>query len=179
MMMRSQLLISLVMITLMLRTVPVNCAPLGKNVFASSKNVDSSEFSDKAYAKELQKVSWIGNEPVPALQKYNNPPDQDNARKEVDNFPSNIYSKYDNVQKKVKDWFDTEPLLDHIHESDKYGNQGDQFYFITKPLVQLTQKVAILTNKVFAAPRDLFRKANRNVSEKLNNFGGSLVGLRK
>lgn len=46
---------------------------------------------------------------VAALEIYDNPPDQDNARKEVDNFPSNIYSKYDGLQHKVKSFFDVSP----------------------------------------------------------------------
>ncbi|XP_055534373.1 uncharacterized protein LOC129723904 [Wyeomyia smithii] len=168
--MRSNQLLASIVIILMVRKAEVQCAPFGKSG-------EGTEFRDKAFDKEFKKVTYIGNEPVHALEPFDNPPDKDNARKEVDNFPSNIYSKYDKVQKKVKDWFDTEPLIDHIHESEKYGNEGDQFYFITKPLVQLTEKMSNLTNKILAAPRTLFRSANKAVSEKLNNFGGSLVGL--
>ncbi|XP_058457604.1 uncharacterized protein LOC131434662 [Malaya genurostris] len=175
---RSRILLTLV-ITLTVQIVTVRGIPLGKNIFAASKAVGSSEFHDDAADKKLQKVSWVGNDPVPGLQKYDNPPNQDNARKEVDNFPSNIYSKYDNVQKKVKDWFDAEPILDNIHESEKYGNHGDHFYFITKPLVQLTEKVSKIASMVLAAPRDIFRKANKSVSEKLNNITGNFIGLKK
>ncbi|XP_053689895.1 uncharacterized protein LOC128738631 [Sabethes cyaneus] len=169
---QNQLLVTAIVIISIIQITGIQCAPLGKSG-------GKTEFRDKAFDKEFKKVTWIGNEPVRALESFDNPPDRDNARREVDNFPSNIYSKYDNVQKKVKDWFDTEPLIDHIHESEKYGNEGDQFYFITKPLVQLTEKMSNLTNKILAAPRNLFRSANKSVSEKLNDFGGSLVGLRR
>ncbi|XP_055626227.1 uncharacterized protein LOC129768532 [Toxorhynchites rutilus septentrionalis] len=173
---------SRVLIVLMVATnvqfLAVQSAPLGKNAFANQSS-DRSKFWDKAYDEEFTKVPYVGNNPVPALEKYSNSKDQDNAQKEVDNFPSNVYSKYDNIQKKIKDWFDTEPLIDNIREEDKYGNEGDQFYFFTKPLVKLTETMALITNKIIAAPRDLFKSAKKSISDKVNNIGGSLVGLRK
>ncbi|XP_062705277.1 uncharacterized protein LOC109429065 [Aedes albopictus] len=152
--------------------------PLGKNVFASQHD-DGSEFKDKAADEELRKVTWVGDTPVHALESYDNPPHIDNAAREKDNFPSNIFSKFDNSQKKVKDWFDTPPLIDTIKESDKYGNEGDQFYFITRPLVKLTETVSNTINKAIAAPTQLYRSAKKVVSEKLNDVGAGLVGLRK
>ncbi|EAT37971.1 AAEL010113-PA [Aedes aegypti] len=152
--------------------------PLGKNVFAS-QNGEESEFRDKAFDEEIRKVTWVGDKPVHALESYDNPPDIDNAAREKDNFPSNIFSKFDNTQKKVKDWFDTPPLIDTIKESDKYGNEGDQFYFITRPLVKLTETVSNTINKAIAAPTQIYRSAKKIVSDKLNDVGAGLVGLRR
>ncbi|XP_039442082.1 uncharacterized protein LOC120422645 [Culex pipiens pallens] len=170
--------ISTLTVIAVMSSVQVHSHPLGTKTFAT-QNSDDSEFRDKSYDEDFKKVTWVGDVPVPALQKYGNPKSEDNAHKEVDNFPSNIYSKYDNTQKKAKDFFDTKPLLDTIRESDKYGNEGDHFYFITKPLVQITEKVSNSINKVLAAPRNLFRSATKSVSDKLNNVGAGLVGLRK
>uniref|UniRef100_A0A182PRE9 Uncharacterized protein n=1 Tax=Anopheles epiroticus TaxID=199890 RepID=A0A182PRE9_9DIPT len=133
---------------------------------------DEGEFRDKKYDEELKQVSKVGNTYVAALEIYDNPPDQDNARKEVDNFPSNIYSKYDNLQHKVKSFFDAEPIIDNIRESDKYGNTGDHFYFITKPLVETTAKVNMFINSVIAAPKKLFKGFQKQASDKLNDVGG-------
>ncbi|XP_052861091.1 uncharacterized protein LOC128268115 [Anopheles cruzii] len=138
---------------------------------------DDGEFRDKKYDEELKQVSKVGNTYVAALEVYDNPPDQDNARKEVDNFPSNVYSKYDWLQRKVKSLFDTEPLIDNIRESDKYGNTGDQFYFITKPLVETTAKVNMFINSVIAAPKKLLEGFKKQANDKLNDVGGALVGL--
>ncbi|XP_062549631.1 uncharacterized protein LOC134214241 [Armigeres subalbatus] len=150
--------------------------PLGKNVFAT-QNDDGTEFRDKAYDEEFRKVTWVGDKPVHALESYDNPPDVDNAAREKDNFPSNIFSKFDDAQKKVKDWFDTPPLIDTIKESDKYGNEGDHFYFATGPLVKITESVSNTINKAIAAPQKLIRSAKKVVSEKLNDVGAKLVGL--
>uniref|UniRef100_A0A182UVQ1 Uncharacterized protein n=1 Tax=Anopheles merus TaxID=30066 RepID=A0A182UVQ1_ANOME len=130
---------------------------------------DDGEFRDKKYDEQLKQVSKVGNTYVAALEIYDNPPDQDNARKEVDNFPSNIYSKYDNLQHKVKSFFDAEPIIDNIRESDKYGNTGDQFYFITKPLVETTAKVNMFINSVIAAPKKLLGGFKKQANDKLND----------
>ncbi|XP_035785721.1 uncharacterized protein LOC118463331 [Anopheles albimanus] len=146
----------------------VQCAPAG-----------GEEFRDKAHDERLKHVTKVGDTYVAALEVYDNPPDQDNAHKEVDNFPSNIYSKYDGLQQKVKSFFDAEPLIDNIRESDKYGNTGDQFYFITKPLVETTAKVNMFINSVIAAPKKLLEGFKKQASDKLNDVGGALVGLRR
>uniref|UniRef100_A0A4Y0BP35 Uncharacterized protein n=1 Tax=Anopheles funestus TaxID=62324 RepID=A0A4Y0BP35_ANOFN len=138
---------------------------------------DDGEFRDKKYDEEIKQVSKVGNTYVAALEIYDNPPDQDNARKEVDNFPSNVYSKYDNLQQKVKSFFHAEPIIDNIKESDKYGNTGDQFYFITKPLVETTAKVNMFINSVIAAPKKLLGGLKKQANEKLNDVGAGLVGL--
>uniref|UniRef100_A0A182JKD7 Uncharacterized protein n=2 Tax=Anopheles atroparvus TaxID=41427 RepID=A0A182JKD7_ANOAO len=149
----------------------VGAAPHGKQ--------DDDEFRDKKYDEEVKHVTKVGNTYVAALEIYDNPPDQDNARKEVDNFPSNIYSKYDGLQHKVKSFFDAEPLIDNIRESDKYGNTGDQFYFITKPLVETTAKVNMFINSVIAAPKKLLSGFQKQANDKLNDVGAALVGLRR
>ncbi|ETN63221.1 hypothetical protein AND_005087 [Anopheles darlingi] len=151
----------------------VQCAP------SSHATDGGEEFRDKAHDEQLKHVTKVGDTYVAALEVYDNPPDQDNARKEVDNFPSNIYSKYDGLQLKVKSFFHAEPLIDNIRESDKYGNTGDQFYFITKPLVETTAKVNMFINSVIAAPKKLLDGFKKQATDKLNDVGGSLVGLRR
>ncbi|XP_055611197.1 uncharacterized protein LOC129757868 [Uranotaenia lowii] len=137
----------------------------------------SSEFRDPGYDYEYDKVSIVGDKPVRALEPYANSPNDDNARKEVDNFPSNVFSIYDNIQQKVKHVLEPKPILDNIKEADKYGNTGDQFYFFTKPLVKITQDFSLLTNRVLAAPQKLLKKVNKAVSNKLSDVGAGLVGL--
>ncbi|XP_058053396.1 uncharacterized protein LOC131205346 [Anopheles bellator] len=153
------------------------CLEVSHGAPSFGKSTDDGEFRDKKYDEELKQVSKVGNTYVAALEVYDNPPDQDNARKEVDNFPSNVYSKYDGLQRKVKSLFDTEPLIDNIRESDKYGNTGDQFYFITKPLVETTAKVNMFINSVIAAPKKLLEGFKKQANDKLNDVGGALVGL--
>uniref|UniRef100_A0A182NI29 Uncharacterized protein n=1 Tax=Anopheles dirus TaxID=7168 RepID=A0A182NI29_9DIPT len=135
------------------------------------------EFRDTKYDEKLKQVSKVGNTYVAALEIYDNPPDQDNAQKEVDNFPSNVYTKYDDLQHKVKSFFDAEPIIDNIRESDKYGNTGDQFYFITKPLVETTAKVNMFINSVIAAPKKLLSGFQKQANDKLNDVGAKLVGV--
>ncbi|XP_065082737.1 uncharacterized protein LOC135705089 [Ochlerotatus camptorhynchus] len=168
----------LLLIVLAVPSATVWSYPLGKNVFAT-QNDDGAEFRDKAFDEEFRKVTVVGSAPVHALDSYDNPRHLDNASREKDNFPSNIYSKYDNTQQKVKGWFDTPPLIDTIRESEKYGNEGDHLYFLTKPLVKVTETVSNTINRAIAAPRKLFQHATKGVSEKLNDFGAKLVGLRK
>ncbi|RVE49231.1 hypothetical protein evm_006123 [Chilo suppressalis] len=96
---------------------------------------------------------------------------------ETEGLGSKALSAKDNLHQLVAGLFQPKPIVDTIKEEEKYGNNGDKFYSAGKAIVGGAQSVSNLVNTILEVPGTIVKKITRVASEKLNNFGGKLIGL--
>jgi hypothetical protein len=123
------------------------------------------------------------NSPYPdqayELEPYDNSPHIDNAKQEYEAIPSRVLSIYDHAQKKTTDFFNPKPVLDGIREEEKYGNNGDKFYFATKLVTSGLESVSNLLNRIVESPALALDKLSRGLTTTLDGVGAKIVGLAK
>ncbi|CAH2035236.1 unnamed protein product, partial [Iphiclides podalirius] len=96
---------------------------------------------------------------------------------ETEGIGSKTLSVKENVQNVVAGLFQPKPIVDTIQEHEKYGNNGDKFYSAGRAIVGGAEGVSNLVNSILEVPGTIFRTITRAATEKLNNFGGKLIGL--
>ncbi|KAJ8737720.1 hypothetical protein PYW08_000315 [Mythimna loreyi] len=106
--------------------------------------------------------------PVPTLES---------AVEETEGYGSKALSFKENIQGIVAGIFQPQPIVDTIREEEKYGNSGDKFYSAGKALVGGAEGVSNFVNSVLEVPGSILKNIARAATEKLNNFGGKLIGL--
>ncbi|XP_014369921.2 uncharacterized protein LOC106719944 [Papilio machaon] len=96
---------------------------------------------------------------------------------ETEGLGSKTLSIKENVQNVAAGIFQPKPIVDTIKEEEKYGNNGDKFYSAGRAIVSGAENVSNFVNTVLEVPVKVFRDLTRKATEKLNNFGGKLIGL--
>ncbi|XP_073829594.1 uncharacterized protein [Musca autumnalis] len=96
---------------------------------------------------------------------------------EKEGVPSKVLSVYDNSQKFIVDKTQPVPILDTIHEHEKYGNNGDMFDGISRSLVNGYEAFSNFLNTIIQKPQQIFKSINKSVNAQLDIIGGKLVGL--
>ncbi|XP_028177244.1 uncharacterized protein LOC114365022 [Ostrinia furnacalis] len=96
---------------------------------------------------------------------------------ETEGLGSKKLSIKDNLHQVVAGVFQPKPIVDTIKEEEKYGNHGDKFYNAGRAVVGGAENISNFINSAIEVPQSIIRKIARAASEKLNNFGGRLIGL--
>ncbi|XP_055912343.1 uncharacterized protein LOC129946245 [Eupeodes corollae] len=96
---------------------------------------------------------------------------------EYEAIPSKILTKYDVGHKNLADLTKPVPVIDTISESDKYGNNGDQFDGIARAIVNGYEAFSNLINRLIGKPKEVARSISRGITTQLDAIGGKLVGL--
>uniref|UniRef100_A0A336MPU0 CSON005128 protein n=1 Tax=Culicoides sonorensis TaxID=179676 RepID=A0A336MPU0_CULSO len=111
------------------------------------------------------------------LPRYQTGLVQEQAAYEVEHPDSAVRTKYENTHKFVNNYKGQKPLIDRIQEHEKYGNNGDQFYFFTRGLVNGYQKFADVLNGIIEGTGVKFTGVTRGFTEQLDQIGAKIVGL--
>ncbi|CAH0578076.1 unnamed protein product [Chrysodeixis includens] len=101
----------------------------------------------------------------------------ESAVQESEGYGSQALSFKENIQNMVAGIFQPKPIVDTITEDEKYGNTGDKFAGAGKALVGGAQSFSNFVNSILEVPGSVFKQIARAATEKLNNFGGKLIGL--
>ncbi|CAF4745017.1 unnamed protein product [Pieris macdunnoughi] len=96
---------------------------------------------------------------------------------ESEGFGSKVLSVNEGVQHVAAGILQPKPIVDTIREEEKYGNTGDKFYNTGRAIVGGAERISNFINSLIAIPGSLLNTITRSASEKLNQFGGKLVGL--
>ncbi|XP_045458601.1 uncharacterized protein LOC123668957 [Melitaea cinxia] len=96
---------------------------------------------------------------------------------ETEGFASKVSSVKEDAQNIVAGIFQPKPIVDTIREEEKYGNEGDKFRDAGRAIVGGAESFSNFFNTLIEVPSKILKSITRAASEKLNNFGGKLVGL--
>ncbi|CAG4942084.1 unnamed protein product [Colias eurytheme] len=96
---------------------------------------------------------------------------------EYEGLGSKTLSVKENVQHVAAGLLQPKPIVDTIKEEEKYGNDGDKFASAGRAIVGGAESISNFINSLIAVPGSILRSITRTASEKLNAFGGKLVGL--
>ncbi|XP_038216855.1 uncharacterized protein LOC119835869 [Zerene cesonia] len=96
---------------------------------------------------------------------------------ESEGLGSKTLSVKENIQHVAAGLLQPRPIVDTIKEEDKYGNTGDKFASAGRAIVGGAESISNFVNSLIAVPGSILRSITRAASEKLNAFGGKLVGL--
>uniref|UniRef100_A0A2A4JV29 Uncharacterized protein n=1 Tax=Heliothis virescens TaxID=7102 RepID=A0A2A4JV29_HELVI len=131
----------------------------------AASNLLGSALNAKASAHQ---AGGLFSAPAPTLES---------AAEETEGYGSKKLTIKENLQGIVAGLFQPEPIVDTISEEEKYGNSGDKFYSTGKALVGGAEGFSNFINSVLEVPGTVFKQIARAATEKLNNLGGTIVGL--
>ncbi|CRK90768.1 CLUMA_CG004460, isoform A [Clunio marinus] len=134
--------------------------------------------SEIAAAVRLQEQNYNGLD-APHQIPFDNPIDSDNAILEHEGYGSKIDTIYEVPQKKASEVFNSQPVVDNIEESEKFGNNGENLQGWKRLVVGAMSAVSKIINKVLETPQNAVQTIVTSGTAALNSIGAKIVGLQK
>ncbi|XP_065082739.1 uncharacterized protein LOC135705091 [Ochlerotatus camptorhynchus] len=141
-----------------------------------SRPKDSKQtVADRRRDDELTRETQIGESKVYGL--IHDESEGKEAIQEKEDLHSKILSMFDNVQQKIVKLLNSGAVVDKATPKDYEPNPIEDYEALRKGIVNVVDFFAKQINAIIDAPKNILRKANKNFTKTLNDFGSKLSGL--